>query len=35
VSVGGGRADSVNLVAHERTDRTNFFFDFGTCEEDE
>ncbi len=33
VSVGGGRADSVNLVAHESTDGSNFFFDFGTCEE--
>jgi hypothetical protein len=35
VSVGGGRSDSVNLVAHERTDGSNFFFDFGTCAEDE
>jgi hypothetical protein len=33
VSVGGGRADSVNLVAHESTDGSNFFFDHGTCEE--
>jgi hypothetical protein len=33
VSVGGGKADSVNLVAHESTDGTNFFFDHGTCEE--
>jgi hypothetical protein len=31
VSVGGGTADSVNLVAHESTDGANFFFDFGTC----
>jgi hypothetical protein len=35
VSVGGGRADSVNLVAHESTDGSNFFFDFDTCEEEE
>jgi hypothetical protein len=35
VSVGGGRADSVNLVAHESTDGSNFSFDFGTCEEAE
>jgi hypothetical protein len=33
VSVGGGKADSVNLVAHESTDGSNFFFDHGTCEE--
>jgi hypothetical protein len=31
VSVGGGKADSVNLVAHESTDGSNFFFDHGTC----
>lgn len=35
VSVGGGRADSVNLVAHGSTDGSNFSFDFGTCEENE
>ena len=35
VSVGGGRADSVNLVAHESTDGSNFFFDHGTCVEPE
>jgi hypothetical protein len=33
VSVGDGKADSVNLVAHESTDGSNFFFNFGTCEE--
>jgi hypothetical protein len=33
VSVDGGKADSVNLVAHESTDGSNFFFDHGTCEE--
>ena len=35
VSVGGGKADTVNLVAHESTDGSNFFFDHGTCEEAE
>jgi hypothetical protein len=35
VSVGGGKANGVNLVAHESTDGSNFFFDFGTCEEAE
>jgi hypothetical protein len=33
VSVGGGTVDTVNLVAHESTDGSNFFFDHGTCEE--
>jgi len=33
VGTGGGKADSVNLVAHESSDGANFFFDFGTCEE--
>jgi hypothetical protein len=35
VSVDGGKADSVNLVAHESTDGSNFFFDHGTCVEPE
>lgn len=35
VSVGGGKADSVNLVGHESSDGANFFFDFGTCAEPE
>jgi hypothetical protein len=35
VRVGGGKADSINLVAHESTDGSNFFFDFGTCVEPE
>ena len=33
VSVGGGKPDSVNLVAHESSNGANFFFDRGTCEE--
>jgi hypothetical protein len=35
VSVGSGTADTVNLVAHESTDGSNFFFDHGTCAEPE
>ena len=31
VSVGGGKADGVNLTAHGSSDGANFFFDFGTC----
>lgn len=35
VGTGRGKADSVNLVAHESSDGANFFFDFGTCAEPE